>query len=275
MAKGRNQQQARFGVLRELLQWEGELRNVRVQSLFRVRSVQASRLITQFAAENPGLLRLDTYQKRWIPVPGASLGDSTSVDEYLADAAVDGRSDSWFEDARSSFQDPDPQVFAALRAACTTSCGVELSYRSMSHPEGMRRRIFPHAIVRLSQRWHVRAWCVLREQYRDFTLGRIKAPTLSTAVAKGLPEDKAWLARVDIRIGAHRGLSGAQEQTIRDEYFAGAVARRIQVRGALVNYVINDLRAAIDPKRQLPPEYQLEVLNEPDLRPYLFSSHQE
>lgn len=35
------------------------------------------------------------------------------------------------------------------------------------------RVIFPHALIHAGTRWHVRAWCTLRQGYRDFNLSRI------------------------------------------------------------------------------------------------------
>ena len=85
-----------------------------------------------------------------------------------------------------------------------------------------------------------------------------------------LPPDVDWNQSVDVRLGAHSALNLEHEQVVRAEYFSGAAARRLTARAALVKYIINDIHAAIDPKRQLPPEYLLEVLNVDELEPYLF-----
>jgi hypothetical protein len=41
-------------------------------------------------------------------------------------------------------------------------------------------------------------------------------------------------------------------------------------RGALVGYFIQDMRAAIDVKKQRPPDYQLAVANFDEVSPWLF-----
>ena len=43
------------------------------------------------------------------------------------------------------------------------------------------------------------------------------------------------------------------------------------VRSCLLFNVIQDLRAAVDPAKEKPPEFQLVVSNSKDLRPYLLS----
>jgi hypothetical protein len=270
MARTRKQQDDRFGLFWTLLRWERELRNARLQQLLGLASVQVSRLISEFRAVFPGAISNDAGGKRWKLSRPTETRRGQGIEGYLSllRNADDGLR-TWFEDGRISFQEPDEGRFAILRAACVEQRGVEIDYASMEHPAGIRRVIFPHSIVRLAQRWHVRAWCTVREGYRDFNLGRMK--TLSCVeVAPKLPPDVDWQHHVDVRVGAHHLLSRAQEEPIRREFFGAAAARRFRVRAAMVNYVINDMRAAVDPERQRPPEFLLEVLNRDELRDYLF-----
>jgi Predicted transcriptional regulator len=261
--------ESRFRLLWSLLSWEGELRNRRLQDLFGLTSVQASRLIAQFRDEHPGTIENDPVQKRWIPASAPSSDGGGELEDYLGTLEVE---DAWFEDGRVDFLTPDRRVFAVVREACVSKAGLDTMYASMTHPKGHHRLLYPHTMVRLMQRWHVRAWCTQRESYCDFTLGRMSRPTIHGNPKPGLPRDTDWEERIDVRLGAHRALGIEQEQIIRGEYFGGAVARRLRVRRALVNYVINDIRAAIDPKRQVPPEFYLEVLNADEVQQWLFSS---
>jgi len=125
--------------------------------------------------------------------------------------------------------------------------------------------------VRGSQRWHARAWCEQREEYRDFALGRINSISPVDTLSKRLPIDQVWATMIDVRVTAHTALPTDKEKVIRDEYFQGKVGRRFTVRAALLNYLLNDIRAATNPQQQAPPEYLLEVANLDEVRPYLFS----
>ncbi|WLT40287.1 WYL domain-containing protein (plasmid) [Synechocystis sp. B12] len=259
--------ESRFQLLATLLAWEGELRNGRLQELLGVTSVQASRLIAQFRSEFPTSLEHDAPQKRWVlageaPAPGG-------LDSYMATLEAGER---WFEDGRVDFLIPDRCVFAALRAACVGGTGVELIYSSLTQPKGQLRTLYPQTLVRLSQRWHVRAWCTQRKGYADFNLGRMTRVRLLNSTRPFLPADDDWNLHIDVRLSAHSSLSAEHEQVVRTECFAGAAARRLRVRRALAGYVINDIRAATDPARQTPPDYLLEVLNVSELGPYLFRS---
>ena len=101
-------------------------------------------------------------------------------------------------------------------------------------------------------------------------IGRIVSAALDPGLSsRPKSEDAAWGKKLPVVLGAHPALSRAQEQVIRDEYFAGAVSRRLLVRSCLLFYVVQDLRAALNPAKEKPPEFQLVVNNAEDLRPYL------
>lgn len=65
-------------------------------------------------------------------------------------------------------------------------------------------------------------------------------------------------------------LTPEQEELIRFEYFNGTSARVETCRGALVGYFIQDMRAALDPGKQRPPDYQLAVANDKEVSRWLF-----
>jgi predicted DNA-binding transcriptional regulator YafY len=50
---------------------------------------------------------------------------------------------------------------------------IEIHYQSLSSPASGWRRITPHALASDGLRWHVRAYCHTKEEFRDFVLGRI------------------------------------------------------------------------------------------------------
>jgi hypothetical protein len=47
--------------------------------------------------------------------------------------------------------------------------------------------------------------------------------------------------------------------------FPGARAKRVRVRRSLAMYVLQDLRVALDLKRDLPPEFQLALASPTDI----------
>lgn len=168
---------------------------------------------------------------------------------------------------------PDPRIFAVLSSASRLGRVVEITYRSMRAPKPYQRIISPHSIVRAGRRWHVRAYCELNKQFRDYTLGRIMNATLLDQPSEStLADDKDWMTEVPVRLIAHPDMSPEQEAVIRFEYFKNTSSRVTTCRGPLVSYFVQDVRAATDVKIQRPPEYQLAVGNIKEIQSWLFPS---
>lgn len=268
------QLRTRYRTLWTLLRWEGQLRNSRLRDLLGIQKVQVSRLIAQFASENPRAVILDSRDKAWrLNDEDLAIQLGGSFEEYQALCQSDSVTPISIVDARIDFLPPKPKLVAALSTACRDARGLEIRYRSRSWPEGSDRVIFPTAMVRLSQRWHVRAWCATRRDYRDFNLGRIDRWHLIDAhLSPEAGSDEAWDAVLSIRIGAHESLSPADALMVRKEYFGGANSMRFRCRGALAPYVLQEARVATNPSNQMPPEHLIQVLNPKIVQPFLFNN---
>lgn len=69
----------------------------------------------------------------------------------------------------------------------------------------------------------------------------------------GATGDIAWSTVLKFRQVAPPRLNLAQQQVVRNEYFDGASARVEGCRAALLNYMVQELMAATNVTRQLPP----------------------
>lgn len=283
----------RLAMLKLLLIWEGRLNRGRLMELFQLGSNSASVWIRELREQNPGWLAWDTKTRSYLATPAAykawrasdpgRISDATSLSKYLAlvglpYAVTPVASDSAMPDAGgllAAFPDlstPSPQLFAILSSAIRRELTVQLTYRSMHNPEPHQRIVSPHNLIRAGRRWHVRGYCSTREDFRDYALGRIvDVKLLPIPLVRSVRDDKAWLATVPVRLIAHPALTVEQESLIRFEYFGNTAARVETCRGALVGYFIQDVRAAIDIQKQIPPDYQLAVGNLDEVKPWLFS----
>lgn len=258
-----------------LLRWEGELKNARVQQVLGVNTVHASKLIRQLREGAPEMLRNDTLGRRWDLVDRERLeqrlAGAGTLGEYLQIVGSDAAA---IADVRADFLLPDPVVFARVRKACVEGRGLDVTYDSMTRPEGARRTIYPHTMIHLCRRWHVRAWCAERRDFRDFTLGRMRDLQVSSE-ARQVPRDIAWETQVPLEIVPHSALSAAQQTVIRREYFAGGTGRTLSCRGPLAGYLLQDLQVAADPEKETPPAFQLQLANPSAVTPYLFPAGNE
>lgn len=261
----------RLSDLETVLLWEGEIDNFRIRELLGVQAVWASRLMGALRERMGARAARSTAHAPLRLAPSQSDRERRqSPDDYLrivAGAQVAADDERLVEDARRDLSVVAPDTFAAVVQAIRKGTGLELVYRSMNHPAGTERIVFPHALVRAPRRWHMRAWCSERQDFRDFTFGRVaRAVLVESPALHRRPEDKDWNEIVTLTVIAHPDLTVEQQAMIAAEYFPGASARQLKVRHCLVGYIIQDLRLATNAGKHKPPEYQLLVSNADKLR---------
>lgn len=276
----------RLFLLEAILLWEGRLNNARLREIFELKGVRASEWIREFRDLHPDWLEWDSVTKSYhatetafTAAPRTAKGHhnvSASLNQYLALVGLPYASTepSFHRGAWSAYPSisaPTPRIFSSITEAIRLHRRIEISYMSMSDPEPHKRIISPHSLVQAGRRWHTRAFSSEHQQFRDYALGRIvSAVLLDEDSERDEIDDVAWATRVQVRLVAHPELTTAQESVIRFEYFNNTAARTDTCRGALVNYFIQDIRAATDIKKQKPPEYQLAISNIEEVRPWLF-----
>lgn len=270
---------ARVEELGHLLRWEGQLSRQRVMGLYGVGPVRASGLLRSFREALPDATRWDSRSKSYIATEAffssKSAAHEDGFDWYLAKVGLPAArinaapSPVWV--AFTDFARPQPKVFSAFYRAITERRQAEITYRSMKEPAAHTRLLEPHSLVRAGRRWHLRAFSLHHQQYRDFSLGRIlKVRLLEQPQGTSPDEDEAWNAPVRVVLVAHPALTADQGDVVRHEYFQGTARRVETTRGALVAYFVQDIRAAVDVQKQVPPDFQLAVENTQEVRPWLF-----
>lgn len=245
--------------------------NICVRARCGCHAVLAHRVLAEFRSLMEGRIVEDGRAKVLRPASPDGIETEISLNEYARQTQADEDAASCIIDARMDLTEVKPVVFARLRKASLSRTGVVISYASMTNPAFEERTIFPHSIIHVGRRWHVRGWCAKRQDFRDFTLGRIKSVSpVSVPAPQTIDQDQAWHEVVMIELAAHRKLSVQQQEVVRGENFGGLENRRLPVRACLAQYVIQDLRAAIDPEKEIPPGFQIEITNAAQLEKTLF-----
>lgn len=269
-------QDERLERVARLLIWEGRLSRARLMEQFGLSGTRASEWLKEFREARPDWVEWDSRLRSLVTTRAAYR----AIEKSEA-AAVElmgwAEPDVGVLDGDSAlilpwdFSRVSPYVFSRLRLAIKDGVRVGFNYSSMSRPTIHARVIEPHSIIRTGRRWHVRGYCVERQEFRDFVLGRMSDVLLTKkASSHGSAEDAKWNRSVKVRLVAHPALSAEQMQLVRREYFAGTAARSTTCRGPLVPYFIQELRAATDVERQLPPDYQLALDNREECKEWLF-----
>jgi len=280
---------SRLYQLELLLRWEGRLNNSRLREVFGLSTARASELILEFRKAHPTWLVLDSKTKNFYPAPDflRSLhkvqsnrrSNAVELAHYLVLAGMPyatpiGAEQSLVWAAYPDVSAPGPLIYSTMHTASREQRVVSISYRSMKNPHPHERTICPHSLIRAGRRWHVRAYCDEVAGFRDFALGRIvSAKILKDRTAEFTSEsDTAWMTPVKISLVAHPDLSAEQAEVIRFEYMNSTAALVETCRAALVQYFVQDVRAATNVKTQRPPDYQLAVQNVSEIQQWLFQN---
>ncbi len=186
------------------------------------------------------MVEFDSSTKRYLPTDGFTpfLG-GTEADFYPTWAAT-GTGHSVCTIPLPLRNSPN-DILRDLSRAIYQNRSVMITYRSMKNPEGMERRISPHTIVDSGTRYHVRAYCHMRNEFRDFVLGRIASASAFGEQRKGASDDTQWNTLIVVRIGPHPGLTPAQSSVIEDDYAMVEGEAQIRISQALLRYLLKRL----------------------------------
>lgn len=275
-------EEGRHLIMLTLLTWEGRLSNARLRGLFDLSSIRASEWLRDFRERHPLWIDWDAKTKSHIATTGffkerAKNHIAENLSRYvvvvgLPVAATNMEDQQILWAAYPDLYAPDPKIFSTLLLAAQLNQPVDIEYRSLTTPKPHHRTISPCSLVRAGRRWHTRAYCHLKKEFRDFNLGRISSVKLQP-FDDDVPHnaiDLAWNTFVKVRIGAHPLLTPAQADVIRFEHFNNTSSMTQSCRAALVSYFIQDIKAAMNPTLQMPPDFQLAVENIEEVKKWLF-----
>jgi len=123
----------------------------------------------------------------------------------------------------------------AIWTARAPSTGRE-GYQSLTSSRW--RDIAPHALAFDGHRWHARAFCCERNEFRDFVLTRIERLGKHKQVSFNPKNDLAWQSKIELVLCPHPDLSKEQSEAIQRDYNMRDGVRKIEMRLSLAYYFI-------------------------------------
>jgi predicted DNA-binding transcriptional regulator YafY len=138
----------------------------------------------------------------------------------------------------------EPDDVRALLAATELRASCRLKYQSMTSLETSERIVCPHAVVKASGRYHVRAFDFSRKRFIDFSLSRVlSSDPLPDHAPVPATLDDDWHKTVEVEFVPHPRLSPSQCATIAREYgMQQRLSVVITVRRAMLFYLLDEMR---------------------------------
>jgi predicted DNA-binding transcriptional regulator YafY len=246
----------RMRAIELLAYWEGRLVTNRLVTWFGVSRQQASADIKRYLVNhNPGSMQHDPSVKGYVPVDGFTpVLSQGHINEYLDmvsglasnTMAVTLETGAYLASVQLPDRSVSPKVVREVITACRLTSSVQINYTSMTSPEGVLRVISPHTLVYTGFRWHVRAYCHTKKDFRDFILSRIDGtPEVSLLVGEGIEQDRDWQHEITVTLVPNIKLTKAQQQLIAKDFGMERGWLKLTVRQALVHYTLQRYQAAI------------------------------
>jgi hypothetical protein len=166
---------------------------------------------------------------------------------------------------------PGREVLAQITRAIHGFRKLKVSYRSLSERDSAQSRIIePHALVDTGLRWHVRAYSTDTYDFRDFVLSRfLDAECLDEPAESSAEYDEDWMETVTLKLAPHAGLDAQKRASLLLDYGASGETIEVEVRRALIGYVLQRLSVDTSPDHSLNPQaYQLMLLNRDEIEPF-------
>lgn len=265
------------------LQWDGRVNRSDLIEFFRISVPQASLDFARYMELAPQNIEYDRSEKAYLATPNFQplvatgeaqgylnqlLGVSSQVLER--EASLIG-----WTPPLGAVKFPGRQIEASVLrkvlAAIRRKRMLKVEYQSMSRPNPTVRGISPHAVGFDGFRWHVRAYCHERNDFRDFVFARILNIASDEESTADPLNDAAWINMLDVVLAPHSELEEGQRRAIELDYGMHDGRVSFQTRQALLFYVLR--RLGLDrPVQGTPQSQQIVIVNRDALQPFLEQS---
>jgi hypothetical protein len=270
---------ARWSVERRLefidyrLYWSGRINRGDLIDYFEISMPQASADISQYLEGAEGNAEYDKTAKAYVATSHFKPKYfKPSAETYLSqlqmlasgflteDEAMVGKPPP-FAVVPTLQRRQDPKILRSILDAIHTRSSVEVHYQSFSRPEPQWRRLSPHALASDGFRWHVRAWCHTRKDFRDFVIGRFLSARAPRPDDIDPTQDTGWTREVTFKIGPHPEMTDGARKMTEISYGMGDGVVEVTTRACMAPYLKRRYGLNKDPRKVSPKEQQIVLLN--------------
>ncbi|PZS55047.1 WYL domain-containing protein [Stenotrophomonas maltophilia] len=232
------------------LLWTGKVNRSDLVEFFKISPPQATLDFAEYAGRAPQNAKYDARERAYVAMPTYSpVFAEPSSARYLAElhAVTTGLLSTDLSFLSSpppaevvSF--PSRQVNVVLLretlAAIQSNRAMEITYQTMARADADVRAMSPLALAYDGFRWHIRAYCHLREDYRDFIFARILLAKPSGPAQATIADDKEWNHFIDVEIAPNPLLSEGARRVIELDYGMSDGKLKLKCRQAMGYYLL-------------------------------------
>lgn len=232
------------------LLWEGHVNRSDLIEAFSISVPQSTLDFREYMDRAPGNMDYDKSRRHYLPTNTFKpIFISDSAEGYLSQLVAMGISGKEqihpgligatpsFDILPSPERRVDRDTLQQLLRAIRENLSLEIHYQSLSSQLPGWRRLTPHALASDGLRWHVRAYCHVKEQFRDFVLGRIMGMRGEQPSEVQGTTDTEWNEIVKVTIAPNPALTVDQQKIIERDYAMKRGKVVIAVRRALLFYL--------------------------------------
>jgi hypothetical protein len=238
--------------------WEGEINRAELVDKFGISQPQSTKDLAHVKKNYPGAIQYDSTLMAY--VPGRTINrhvSQYSFDEYY------GSSRSHLGNAyiiEPPARKIDQKIYRFIHQAIKHQSGIDILYRSLKNPSPQKKRtIFPHSVVRSGFRWHLRAYELQSNSFKDFNLSRIvKVFGFSDTAcsASQIENDKSWNEVVTLMLTPNFAYDVEQRKVIASDYTGVedmAIILKVKAADLLYTLHLYEVRdfTACPPRNQL------------------------
>ena len=241
----------RYWMLELIAFWEGQINTKPLMTALGLTRQSVSQLLKQYQADFPNSLDYDAKRKAYqITDHFKPHYIDQTVDEYF-DWLNYGKIPTFSNAAKDATQHRiqalarfvSPQVMRPLLKAVKDKTAVDCEYLSVSSSDPQGRLIYPHSFVKTTGRWHVRAYCDMRQQFLDFVLSRFQHVDYDGKTTEHTgQQDTLWNTQVTLILAPDSRLTDKQKHVLENDYGMTDGQLNITTRAALVKYTLDDLQ---------------------------------
>lgn len=249
----------RLRMIEVLLWWRGWIRRSDLIEHFGISPAQASSDIQRLLELNSTGVTYHTARKRYeagekfscvVHQPlweeALSLLPGATPERKVISFTTETSSDSVVDSVQPLRRTVKENVLRRIYLALRGKQSLEVRYLSVNSSSRRWRKIIPRGFGWDGNRWHVRAWDVEAEQWKDFVLGRMEDCRWPTTAGEEPPRDADWETFVTLKIKPNRKLDKAAQDAIRLDYGMSNQGLTLRVRKAMELYWRRHLHLTVE-----------------------------